>query len=99
MKPKVWNKRDRAVPAGSVYVGRPTKWGNPFSHMRGTLAKHQVANREEAITAYRNWLLNTEAGKELQTFLPELKGKHLVCWCAPAKCHADILLELANKEI
>jgi hypothetical protein len=28
--------------------------------------------------------------------LPELRGKDLVCWCAPDACHADVLLELAN---
>lgn len=27
----------------------------------------------------------------------ELKGKNLACWCKPgAKCHADVLLEVAN---
>ena len=26
----------------------------------------------------------------------ELKGKDLVCWCAPQPCHADVLLEIAN---
>ena len=28
--------------------------------------------------------------------LPELRGKDLVCWCAPEACHGDVLLELAN---
>jgi hypothetical protein len=26
----------------------------------------------------------------------ELRGKSLVCWCAPERCHADVLLELCN---
>ena len=29
----------------------------------------------------------------------ELRGKNLACWCKPDQpCHADVLLELANKE-
>lgn len=28
----------------------------------------------------------------------ELKGKDLVCWCAPKLCHGDVLLEIANVE-
>jgi hypothetical protein len=28
----------------------------------------------------------------------QLRGKNLACWCAPdALCHADVLLELANR--
>jgi Domain of unknown function (DUF4326) len=30
--------------------------------------------------------------------LPELRGKDLLCWCAPEVCHGDELLELANAE-
>jgi len=42
---------------------------------------------------YRAWLLQRP---ELMAALPELRGKDLVCWCAPEPCHADVLLELAN---
>lgn len=86
MMPKVWNKRDPNCPKDAVYVGRPTKWGNPFQIGRD-------GTREEVIAKYREWLLTHRA-------LPfkTLKGKDLVCWCAPLPCHADILLELANKE-
>ena len=28
--------------------------------------------------------------------LPELKGKRLICWCAPLRCHGDVLHRLAN---
>jgi hypothetical protein len=76
-----------------VYVGRPTKWGNPFSHKAGTLAKYQVRTREDAVSKYREWILNNPT---LMKDLPELKGKTLSCWCKPLACHGDILLELAN---
>ena len=29
--------------------------------------------------------------------IPELRGKVLVCWCHPERCHGDHLAELANQ--
>jgi len=78
------------------YVGRPSKFGNPFSHQPGTLAIHKVDSREEAIECYRNYIMNTpwllEAAKN------ELKGKILGCWCHPLSCHGDVLAEIVNTE-
>lgn len=88
MYPKVWNKRDPNCPKDAVYVGRPTKWGNPFA-----IGTH--GNRQEVITKYTNWLDDIIFNDRLD--LDELRGKDLVCWCAPLPCHADVLLELANK--
>lgn len=69
-----------------VYIGRPSKWGNPFVIGRD-------GTREQVIAKYRNWLLSQA---HLMAALPELKGKTLGCWCAPQACHGDILAELAN---
>jgi hypothetical protein len=80
--------------AFDVYIGRPSKWGNPFSHKKGTLAKFQVGSIIEAVESYRAWL---KMQPELMAALPELKGKRLGCWCKPGPCHGDILAELANK--
>lgn len=34
-----------------------------------------------------------------KTIRAELRGKNLACWCKPGEpCHADVLLEIANKE-
>lgn len=92
--PKVWNKRDKNCPKDAVYVGRPTKWGNPYSHQNNTLAEFKVDTKQEALLRFYDMCWNDEAlrldAKE------ELKGKDLVCWCAPRPCHADILLEIAN---
>ena len=85
---KVWNKRNGA-PRYAVYVGRPTKWGNPF-------VIGEDGSRSEVIEKYRNWLLSND---ELLAQVNELRGKDLVCWCAPAACHADVLFELANREV
>jgi len=70
-----------------VYIGRPSKWGNPFS-----IGKD--GTRKEVIEKYREYLLHNE---ELMKSLPELKGKVLGCWCAPLACHGEVLAELANK--
>jgi hypothetical protein len=68
-----------------VYVGRPTKWGNPFKVGRD-------GTRDEVIEKYRVW----GHASGLFEDLPELWDKDLACWCAPKACHADVLLELAN---
>ncbi|WP_036384005.1 DUF4326 domain-containing protein [Muricauda sp. MAR_2010_75] len=81
--------------AFDVYIGRPSKWGNPFSHKEGTLAKFKVTSREKAVEQYREWITNGK-GKHLLKDLHELKGKILGCWCHPQKCHGDVLVELVN---
>jgi len=86
--PRVLNKKTDNIPPDAIYVGRPSKWGNPF-----IIGKD--SNRDEVITAYMSWFTLNNA---LRNDLHELRGKDLVCWCAPLPCHADILLELANKE-
>ena len=80
-----------------VYIGRPSKWGNPFTHIKDgkTLAKYVVAHREDAIKSYKEWLTQGE-GKYLLNDLHELKGKVLGCWCSPQSCHGDVLAELVN---
>lgn len=82
--------------AYDVYIGRPSKWGNPFSHIpNGTLAKFVVKDRDTAVKAYEQWLTKGD-GQYLLKDLHELKGKTLACWCAPLACHGDVLHKLAN---
>jgi len=76
-----------------VYIGRPSKWGNPFSHKRGTLAKFLTQTREEAVTEYEKWI---KTQTHLMDSLPELNGKILACWCSPKACHGDVLARMAN---
>lgn len=97
--PKVLNIKDfnHEVPVGAVYVGRPSKWGNPFT-IKDPLLPCGLSKEEEhrvVVGEYRKYILNNPV---LMSTLPELKGKDLVCYCAPLPCHADILLELANKK-
>jgi hypothetical protein len=84
--PKVFNKHDAFIPKDAVYVGRPSKWGNPY-----VIGKD--GTREEVIAKYKNWLLRAGPVDQLH----ELRGKDLVCWCAPQGCHGDVLLDLANR--
>lgn len=85
---KVLNKKRHGMPAGAVYIGRPSKWGNPFVVGRD-------GTRAQVIAKYRAYLLGNDW---LKAALPELRGKDLVCWCAPDACHGDVLCELANAE-
>lgn len=78
-----------------LYIGRPAKWGNPFTHIKDdkTLAKYIVETREDAIEAYSQWITKGE-GMYLLNDLHELKNKVLGCWCYPKPCHGDVLIEL-----
>jgi hypothetical protein len=81
-----------------VYIGRPSKFGNPFTHIadRNTLAQFVVATREESIAAYEKWIRSQP--ELMAAAKKELKGKILGCWCAPLSCHGDVLLKIANEE-
>ncbi|MCW5702203.1 MAG: DUF4326 domain-containing protein [Bradyrhizobium sp.] len=70
-----------------VYVGRPSKWGNPFVIGRD-------GSRADVIAKYRAWIV---AQPDLMGALEELRGRDLVCWCAPLACHGDVLADLANR--
>ena len=72
-----------------VYIGRPSKWGNPFQ-----IGKD--GTREEVIQKYKEWITQGQ-GSHLLEHLNELKGKTLGCWCAPNACHGDVLVELVNE--
>ena len=76
----------RAGAADRIYVGRPSKWGNPFVIGRD-------GTRDEVIAKYRAWVVRQPV---LMAALDELRDKDLVCWCAPERCHAEVLMELAN---
>ena len=77
-----------------VYIGRDvtehgirgSKWGNPF-----IMADESDGERERVIDAYRDWIASQP---ELMASLEELRGKRLGCWCAPRRCHGDVLVEL-----
>ena len=105
------------MPPDAVYVGRGSKWGNPFvCHPdRGPSGKRWPMTAENAVASFRRTI--EQAGGWYPVPLPwpkgkvpaggpttiedvqrELRGKDLACWCAlDQPCHADVLLDLANR--
>ena len=71
-----------------VYVGRPSKWGNPYVVGRD-------GDRDTVIMLYAEHLMGSP---KLLAALPELKGKTLGCWCKPLACHGDVLAAFADGE-
>lgn len=75
-----------------VYIGRGSKWGNPFSHMPETKASHKVDTREEAVACYKEYLWHQmKEGFVTNADLLALDGKRLGCFCAPKACHGDVI--------
>ena len=69
-----------------VYIGRGSKWGNPF-------VIGQDGSRDEVIEKYREWIITQPQINDIE----ELRGKRLGCFCKPSRCHGDILVELLNE--
>ena len=70
-----------------VYIGRPSKWGNPF-----TIGSD--GTRENVIRLYEEYV---KSKPDLMGALHELRGKVLGCWCSPKACHGDVLARLADQ--
>lgn len=80
------------MPEGAVYVGRPTKWGNQWDA--------KILGRDVAVAMFRaHWEAYLASDPSVYKWLAsEIGGKDLACWCRLSQpCHADVLLELANK--
>jgi hypothetical protein len=88
------------LPADAVYVGRPTKWGNPWQKEPGALSA------QGAVDAYVRSIQQSDAGGRFHHGCPtsvaireHLAGKDLACWCPlDQPCHADVLLRIANED-
>lgn len=90
MPVRIQRKRTKGwkMPAGVVYVGRPTRWGNPY-----TIA--ECGSAENAVMAFLTARMTMP--EEREKIRRELRGKDLACWCPlDQPCHADVLLEIAN---
>jgi hypothetical protein len=87
MSTTIINKYKTVIPADAVFIGRPSKWGNPFRiGVHGT--------RAEVIKKYENWI---RIQPQLMNSLHELQDKTLVCYCKPLPCHGDILIKLLGE--
>ena len=88
MPDRIQRKRtkDWKMPVNAIYVGRPTRWGNPFADQ----------DNAELVRQFRYNCLTPEFICSVRS---ELKGKDLACWCPlDQPCHADVLLKIANEE-
>lgn len=83
---KVLNEHHDGVPADAVHVGRGSRWGNPFRIGAD-------GDRAAVVARHGAWLRDQHA---LPRALCELRGKDLVCFCAPTACHGDLQRWLAN---
>lgn len=104
---RLQRKKGWRLPAGAVKVDRTTTLGNPFvTGGPNHLGWGEVRDAAHAVWLYRTWLTTPhrsvlyEADRHRKVLerLPALAGKDLACWCTPgAACHADVLLDLANR--
>jgi hypothetical protein len=88
---RIQRKRTKGyrMPRNAVYVGRPTRWGNPFVLV-------DEKDRKAVLRRYEKWL--KKMLKKDPHFLDPLKGKDLACFCSLDKeCHADILLRFLQR--
>lgn len=85
----VLNKHKSGIPAGAIYIGRGSMWGNPF-----VMGKHgdRDAVCEQHKEHLKRQILNEEVSLQQ---LASLHGKDLVCFCAPLRCHGDTLVKAA----
>lgn len=109
MKPKriqLMRTKGWKMPKNTVKVDRSTPWGNPHRvvppdpkvhpSVQMEDAWHMPATPEAAVNYFKRYLKNNP--HLVRRARKELRGKNLACWCKPgAPCHADVLLEIANK--
>lgn len=82
----ILNAKVDEIPTGARYVGRPTPLGNPFRIGRD-------GTREEVVRKYEAWFRERiRSNRRFRAIVENLRGVHaLVCWCAPKRCHAEII--------
>lgn len=91
--PVILNMKDpgwRNVPGESVYVGRPSVFGNPYE-----MKNNSQAERDRVCDLFEEHVAESPTLQQLALFL---KGKNLVCYCYPKRCHAETWLRYANDE-
>jgi len=97
MPKRIQRKRVKGwrMPDNTVYVGRPTKWGNPFPC---------GGNNELAKDSYREWVYKEKQKyvgvnpPSIEDIKKELRGKDLACWCKEGEpCHADVLFLIGTQ--
>jgi hypothetical protein len=94
--PQDWKDNSGYVYIGRAGYGERGEWGNPFV-IDGSADLIESEQRVIVIRQYISWISNQlaeDAG--LRDRIRALKGRYLVCFCAPKLCHGDILALLAD---
>ena len=97
---RVQRKRTKGwkMPENTVYVGRPTKYGNPFIANFVEPISNLFITNEMAVGRFESYF-NNLSPTDKEKIIEDLKGKNLACFCPLDKpCHADFLLEIVNAE-
>lgn len=81
--PKLWNMKTHHPPKGAVYIGRGSKYGNPF-----IIGKH--GDRDKVCDRFEKEVLPT-------LDVSALKGQDLICFCHPLRCHGESIMKKANE--
>lgn len=85
----VLNKHKCGIPAGAIYIGRGSIWGNPY-------VMGKDGDRDAVCEAHKQYLWDQiQSGQVSLDSLAALHGKVLVCFCAPLRCHGDTLIKAA----
>ena len=91
------------MPPGAKYVGRGSRWGNPFKVGTDGDAVECVRKYAEWLTPYSHRGPNSTmehfllSQANIEAIRADLAGCDLACWCAVGQpCHADLLLEIAS---
>jgi hypothetical protein len=92
------------MPENTVYVGRGSKWGNPFKvGIDGTVEQciylyKRLLSGDVCVTSKATIHEQMICFLAMKNALHELKGKNLACWCKEGNpCHGDILLKIASE--
>lgn len=86
------------MPEAAIYVGRPSRWGNPHAlYATSYIGVRRRRDPAEAVALFRR-MFEAFSPDYQRVELAPLRGHDLVCWCPLDRpCHADVLLELANR--
>ena len=80
----------KVEPRYDVYIGRPSKWGNPIP----IVGSKNGLGRRISLKQHKRYL--RKQPHLLDAIESELKGRMLGCYCKPKACHGDLLALLAN---
>lgn len=100
---QVTNKYKHATGDVTIYIGRGSPLGNPF-----VMDPSKGVTRDVVIAKYAEWLdqqiksYNLKVCEALDRIVDASKEYGVVslqCFCAPQKCHGDIIKAVVEKHI